>query len=166
MNRRTFIQSLAAVLSLPAKPVASLRSATPALPSATVVPAKARSWATYISALHGDCTPQTLQNLLHIPEVDAKKYIGQLIVEGIIKPNTLLQSSVSNLAKTKDDSLLEKVKHRLEMKTQAELEGMETCETAGITGRLDVEAMLPNDPLQHEEAEEESCEPNQVDFEC
>ena len=86
MDRRTFIQSLAALLSLPANPVASLRSATAALPAATVVPTKARSWAAYISALHGECTPQTLQNLLHIPEVDAKKYVSQLIVEGIIKP--------------------------------------------------------------------------------
>ncbi|MGI9351528.1 MAG: hypothetical protein ACR2O3_08190 [Rhizobiaceae bacterium] len=166
MNRRTFIQSLVAVFFLPANPIASLRSATATFPAASVVPAKARSWAVYISALHGECTPQTLQNLLHIPEVDAKKYISQLIVDGIIKPNTFLQSSISNLVKTKDDNLLDKVKYRLEMKTQAELEGMETCETAGITERLDVDAVLSNDLLQYEEAEEESCTPNEADVKC
>jgi hypothetical protein len=132
MNRRTFIQSLVAVFSMPAAPTLSIRAATAAVPNvATVaaVPAHARSWAIYISTLHGECTPQTLQNLLHIPASDAKNYVTQLIADGAIKSNPLLHKSVTELAKTKDRSLWDSVKDRLEMKAHAESEELETCKT-------------------------------------
>jgi len=120
MKRRTFIQSLAAVLSLPAGGAIPLRSATAALPTAAAaVPTKARFWAIYMSSLHGECTPQTLHNLLHIPKVDAKRYVSQLIADGVIKPNPLLQRTATELVKSKNDSLLEKVKKRSEMKAKA-----------------------------------------------
>lgn len=120
MKRRTFIQSLAAVLSLPAGGALPLRSATAALPTAAAaVPNKARFWAIYMSSLHGECTPQTLHNLLHIPKVDAKRYVSQLIAYGVIKPSPLLQKTATELVKTKNDSLMEKVKKRSDMKAQA-----------------------------------------------
>lgn len=119
MNRRRFIQSLAAVFSLPAGANLSLGSASAALPAAAAVPAKARFWAIYMSALHGECTPQTLQNLLHIPEVDAKRYMGQLIADGVIKPNPLLRRGVSNMLNSNEDRLKGNIQKRLEMKEQA-----------------------------------------------
>lgn len=122
MNRRTFIQSLVAVFAFPATPTLSLGPATAALPTAAVVPAHARSWAIYMSTLHGECTPQALQNLLNISAVDARKYIIQLIAEGTIKPIPLLQKSLSNFTKTNDGNILDELKKRLEMKAQAESE--------------------------------------------
>ena len=52
------------------------------------------------------------------------------------------------------------------MKTQAELEGMETCETSENAESLDAEAMPSNDLLQHEEADGDSCAPNEAEVEC
>ncbi|MCP4185391.1 MAG: hypothetical protein GY761_19130 [Hyphomicrobiales bacterium] len=164
MNRRSFIQSLVAVFSLPANPILSLSSATAAIPTAMAVPARARSWAVYISSLHGECTPQTLQNLLHIREVDAKKYIIQLIADGVIKPNPLLQRSVSKLLKTNDDNLLDKVKKRLEMKARTELEEMETCDTADTSECLDAETELLDELPEDEQAEIETYASSETDF--
>ncbi len=120
MNRRKFIQSLAAVFTLPAAPKLALGSVGAAAPAVTAVPTQARFWAIYMSALHGECTPQTLQNLLHIPEADSKKYIGQLIADGVIKPNPILKNAVSELVKPKDDGLVDRVKKRFEKKAKAE----------------------------------------------
>lgn len=120
MKRRTFIQSLAAVFALPAAPSLSLPGASAAVPAATAVPTQARFWAIYMSALHGECTPQTLTNLLHIPQVDAKRYVTQLIADGVIKPNPILQDAVSELVKPKDETLLDKAKKRLEKKSQTQ----------------------------------------------
>lgn len=119
MNRRHFIQSLAAVFSLPANPAFSLQSATAAIPTAAAVPANARFWAIYISALHGECTPKALQNMVKIPASDAQHYISQLITDGVIKPNPLLRSAVSDIIKNNDDSLFNKIKKRLDKKTEA-----------------------------------------------
>lgn len=120
MKRRTFIQSIAAVMSLPVTSALSVRTSATALgPAATAVPAQARSWAVYMATLHGECTPQTLQNLLHIPASDAKRYVAQLVGEGVIKANPLLQRSVSKLAKTDENGLLDRVKKRIEMKAEA-----------------------------------------------
>ena len=119
MNRRRFLQSLAAVFTLPAGASLSLPSISAVAPAAVAVPTKARFWAIYMSSLHGECTPQTLQNLLHIPGSDAKKYVGQLIADGVIKPNPLLKQSVSKIMQGKDDTLLDKVKKRSEMKSDA-----------------------------------------------
>jgi len=127
------------------------------------VPARARSWAVYISALHGECTPQTLQNLLHIPEVDAKKYISQLIADGAIKSNPLLQRSVSKFVESNDDSLLDKVKKRLEMKARSELEETETCEAVDASEGLDAEAEVLDDLSEDEQAEIETHAPNETD---
>ena len=130
MKRRTFIQSFAAALSLPMGATLPLRSATAALPAAAVVPTKARFWAIYMSSLHGECTPQTLHNLLHIPKVDAKRYVSQLIADGVIKPNPLLQRTATELVKSKKENLLDRVKKRSEMKAKAKIEKVQIYETA------------------------------------
>ena len=119
MNRRRFIQSLAAVFTVPTGSVFALKPAAAAASSAVAVPTQARFWAIYITGLHGECTPQTLQNMLHIPEVDAKRYIGQLLADGVIKPTPVLQRAVTELAKPREDGLLDKVKKRLEKKHNA-----------------------------------------------
>jgi len=120
MKRRIFIQSLAAAFSLPAVGALPMQSAAASLPTAAAaVPTKARFWAIYMSSLHGECTPQTLHNLLHIPKTDAKRYVSQLIADGVIKPNPLLQRTATELVKSKNENLLDKVKKRSEMKAQA-----------------------------------------------
>lgn len=153
MNRRRFIQSLAAVFTLPAAPKLALGSAGTATTTAAAVPTQARFWAIYMSALHGECTPQTLQNLLHIPEVDSKRYIGQLIADSVIKPNPLLQNTVTELVKPKDDSLVEKVKKRFERK-KAKAEPVEL----DVQEEADPERALDEEPEVEEETADEVAE--------
>ena len=130
MNRRRFLQSIAAVFSLPAMPSLSIGSTATASTAVSAVPTQARFWAIYMSGLHGECPPHALQSILNIPAVDAKKYVTQLVTEGVIKPNPLLQRSVSKLVKTDDDSLFAKVKKRLEMKSEAQEGEPEPVESA------------------------------------
>jgi hypothetical protein len=66
MNRRSFIQSVAALVSLPANPLLSLQPAGAAVCAAASVPAEARSWAIYMHNLHGECPPRALKSLLNI----------------------------------------------------------------------------------------------------
>jgi hypothetical protein len=145
MNRRSFVQSLVAVFSLPANPTVSLRAVTTALPAAAAIPAEARSWAVYMSTLHGECTPRALQSLLNIPEIDAKRYLSHLIADGVLKPNPLLQKSVSEIVKTIENSPLDKVKSRLEMKARADSEQLENCDSVDTIERLDNRAEMPED---------------------
>lgn len=145
MNRRSFVQSLVAVFSLPANPTVSLRAVTTALPAAAAIPAEARSWAVYMSTLHGECTPRALQSLLNIPEIDAKRYLSHLIADGVLKPNPLLQKSVSEIVKTIENSPLDKVKRRLEMKARADSEQLENCDSVDTIERLDNRAEMPED---------------------
>ena len=164
MNRRRFIQSLVAVFSLPANPALSLQSVTTALPAAVAVPAHARSWAVYMSTLHGECTPRALQNLLNIPEIDAKRYVSRLIADGVLKPNPLLQKSVSEIVKTIENSPLDKVKRRLDMKARAEPEQLENCEAVDAIECLengsemseDLSEVDPAIPAEDETAEEKT----------
>ena len=153
MNRRRFIQSLAAVFTLPATPKLALGSAGAVSGAAAAVPTQARFWAIYMSALHGECTPQTLQNLLHIPEVDSKRYIGQLIADGVIKPNPLLQNTVTELVKPKDDGLVEKVKKRFE-REKAKAEPIEL----DVQAEADPERALDEEPEIEEETVDEVAE--------
>lgn len=135
MKRRTFIQSLAAVFTLPTVGALPLQSAAASIPTAAAaVPTKARFWAIYMSSLHGECTPQTLHNLLNIPKVDANKYIGQLIADGVIKPNPLLQRTATELVKSKNENVLDKIKKRSEMKSKAKAGKLEINET--VEGEL------------------------------
>lgn len=115
MNRRSFIQSLAAVFSLPAMPLTSLRPVAAGIPAAVDVPARVKSWAVYMSNLHGDCTPLTLHRLLHIPEADAETYVGRLIADGVLKPNPLLQRSLRKFADTEQGDPLHAGEERLEI---------------------------------------------------
>jgi hypothetical protein len=115
MNRRSFIQSLAAVFALPAMPLTSLRPVAAGIPAAADVPARVKSWAVYMSDLHGECTPLTLQRLLHIPEADAKSYVGRLIADGVLRPNPLLQQSLRKLASPDEGNLPDTVVERLEV---------------------------------------------------
>jgi hypothetical protein len=114
MNRRSFIQSVAALVSLPANPLLSLQPAGAAVAAASVVPAEARSWAIYMHNLHGECPPRALQALLNIPEVDASRYLKQLVADGVIRPNPLLKKSVSRLVKPTHSSLPDEAMQRLE----------------------------------------------------
>jgi hypothetical protein len=122
MNRRSFIQSLAALVSLPANPLLSLQPAGAAVSAAAAVPAEARSWAIYMHNLHGECTPMALKSLLNISEVDARRYVSHLIADGVLKPNPILQKSVRRLLNTGEDSLRDEVEQRLD------LEARETAE--------------------------------------
>lgn len=160
MKRRTFIQSLTAVFSLPAIPTLSLGAVTSAVPTtvAAVVPAQARSWAVYISTLHGECPPHALQTMLNIPAIDAKKYVTQLVADGIIKPNPLLQRSVSKIIKGNEDSLLDKIKKRSEMKAQNEAQ---TYKKLDETECLDTEVEWLED-FPEVVAEDEVLEEDQV----
>ncbi|MEL7274139.1 MAG: hypothetical protein AAGK33_11955 [Pseudomonadota bacterium] len=119
MNRRRFLQSVATLVALPAMPQMSWRASAFAAPTATVVPAQARSWAIYISTLHGECSPQTLQTLLQIPASDAKRYLTQLVAEGVIKAHPLVQQSIARMAHGDQGGVLDNIKRRLEMKRQA-----------------------------------------------
>jgi hypothetical protein len=159
MKRRTFIQSLAALVSLPATPALSMGSATAVAPAATAVPAQARFWSIYMSALHGDCPPHALQAMTNISATDAKRYVTQLIAEGVIKPNPLMQNSVSKVLKTKDDGLLEKVKKRSEMKSQANSNEVKIAEAVEATDDLDdeVETLDALDGMDQEELVEDKC---------
>lgn len=118
MNRRIFIQSVAAVLSVPGKIALPLPAAAGAVSNVAAVPSEARHWAIYMSQLHGECPPHTLQTMLNISAGDAKRYVGQLVADGTIKPNPILKRAVSKLMKSDDTSLLEKVKERLELKAR------------------------------------------------
>lgn len=156
MNRRRFIQSLAAIFTLPATGASlSLGSATAAIPTAAAVPAQARFWGIYMSALHGECPPHALQSILNIPEVDAKRYVGQLIADGVIKPNPLLQRSVSKILKSNEDSFLDKVKNRSEMKARAnsdEVKIAETAETAEtVDSTIDTPEQMDDETKQSED---------------
>jgi hypothetical protein len=119
MNRRSFIQSLAAVFSLPAMPLTSLRPVAAGIPAAADVPARVKSWAVYMSNLHGDCTPLTLHRLLHIPEADATHYVRRLIADGVLKPNPLLQQSLRKLATPEEGNLPDAAGERLEFIEEA-----------------------------------------------
>ena len=164
MKRRTFIQSFAAALSLPMGATLPLRSATAVLPTAAAaVPTKARFWAIYMSSLHGECTPQTLHNLLHIPKVDANRYVSQLIADGVIKPNPLLQKSVSQVLKAKDENLIDKFKKRSDMKAQAGSEKLEIQEASKAIELEDDEAeskdeLLEIEGFQYDDEESELVE--------
>ncbi len=150
MNRRRFIQSLVAVFSLPAGASIPLHSATAALPAAAAVPTKARFWAIYMSSLHGECTPQTLQSVLNIPNIDAKRYLSQLVSDGIIKPNPLLKESVSQVIKSKDENLFDNIKKRSEMKTQSGSSKIEISEAADTSNDLETETEITQDFLEDE----------------
>lgn len=140
MNRRKFIQSLAAVFALPAAPKLAVGSVGMAAPAVATVPKQARFWAIYMSALHGECTPQTLQNLLHIPEADSKRYVSQLITDGVIKPNPLLENAVSELVRPKDESFAQQVNRRFEKKETTEPVKLEVQEEAGPECNSDQDA--------------------------
>ena len=171
MKRRTFIQSLAAALSMPAAGSLTVTSAGASVPTAAAaVPTKARFWAIYMSSLHGECTPQTLHNLLHIPKVDAKRYVSQLIADGVIKPNPLLQKTATELVKSKNENLMEKVKKRSEMKAKAKTEKLEICET--VEAETNVEEVEYSEefsevadetPMEEQLAEVESQENENLD---
>jgi hypothetical protein len=172
MNRRRFLQSVAAVFTLPALPALSFGSSA-AVPSAAVaVPTQARFWAIYMSGLHGECPPHALQTLLNIPASEANTYVTQLVAEGVIKPNPLLQRSVSRLIKSDDDSLLGKVKKRLQMKSEAQQPEQESVEPAGDVEWLEAEHEVlaeeegdTPDLDEIEVGEENQLETDQLDYE-
>lgn len=134
------------MFTLPATPALSLPAAGAgaAAPAMAAVPANARFWAIYISALHGECTPRALQNMLKIPAGDAQHYLTQLVADGVIKPNPLLRHAASELIKPKDNNVLDRLKERMDMKAQAESEAV-------------AEAEMPEDPEAHGEASEDAA---------
>jgi len=111
-----------------------------------------------MSGLHGECPPHALQSLLGIPEIDAKKYVSQLIAEGIIKPNPLLQESVSKVLRGKDESVFEKVKKRYEMKAKATSGEVKFSENPSTTRSLDDSVEVDTDALSNNEAVDEETQ--------
>lgn len=152
MNRRSFIQSLAAVFCLPAMPLTSLSHAAAGIPAAVDVPARVKSWAVYMSNLHGECTPLTLQRLLHIPEADAKSYVGRLIADGVLKPNPLLQQSLRKFADTEQGDLLHTGKERLEIAEEVPSTDMHASQEEARGRRR---GGVANPPEEHDEADQE-----------
>ena len=128
MDRRTFIRSLAAALTLPATPGLSFKPAMAALPAAgtsstaasaaapvTAMATKARFWAIYMYGVQGNCTPATLSTVLGIPETQAGGYLTRLVADGTIRPNAILRKAVTKVVKDTVKSedgkgVLEKVK--------------------------------------------------------
>lgn len=149
MNRRSFIQSLAAVFSLPALPLTSLRPVAAGIPAAADVPARVKSWAVYMANLHGDCTPLTLHRLLHIPETDAAQYVSRLVADGVLKSNPVMHEAARNLARPLEDNLPDE---RLEMTAQAEPEGAETSQNNLAPEGPDVEANPTGEPAEPDDA--------------
>lgn len=161
MNRRRFIQSIAVAFSLPAASNFTFRTATAAVPKATVVPAQVRSWAIYLSTLHGECTPVALQNLLNIPAVDAKNYVTQLAADGVIRSHPLLQKSAYRVARTKDSGIFDKLKKRLELKAQTDPNEIESARTSDSIDALDPGVDLEEDAAESQlenSSEDESVE--------
>lgn len=137
MNRRSFIQSLAALVSLPANPLLSLKPAGAAVSAAAAVPAEARSWAIYMHNLHGECPPMALKSLLNISEVDARRYVSHLIADGVLKPNPMLQKSVRRLLNTGEDSLRDRVEQRLDTQARQTATPDQAAEPAELAERID-----------------------------
>ena len=142
MNRRSFIQSLTAALSLPANPLLSLRPAAVAMPAAVEVPVRVKSWAVYMSNLHGECTPLTLQRLLHIPEADAKTFVSRLIADGVLRPNPVMQEAARKLLKPREDHLLDEVESCPEPTTEAEPSEVAMSESTDTGDVPDAEVKL------------------------
>lgn len=90
MNRREFTKSLAALFAVPAIPLAAPMAVSAAPVAAISVPSQARFWAIYMTGLHGKCSPKALQTMLNIPAGEAQGYLNQLVSDGVIKPNNLL----------------------------------------------------------------------------
>lgn len=111
MKRRMFMGSLAAIAAVPALPALPAASAP-----AIAVPTQARFWAIYMSALHGQCTPRTLQVALNIPAAEAKGYITQLIADGVIKPNRFAKAAFKEVMSRKPSKLVEKAKDKIDQK--------------------------------------------------
>ncbi len=104
MNRRQFIRSLAAALTLPAAPAlttgfsfgasaAAPSAAASAAAQASAMATKARFWTIYMYGLHGNCTPATLSAMLNIPEAQAHGYLTKLVADGTIRPHALLRTA-------------------------------------------------------------------------
>ena len=160
MKRRSFLQSLAAVFSLPVTSSLALRPVTAAVPVAVQVPNQARFWAIYISALHGECTPKTLQNLLHIPERQATSYIGQLVADGVIKPTPLMKKAVSEVFSSRDENLLDRFKKRLDMKAKAgsqEADALNAVEERVLPEEEEIELVEVDEP---EKVQADTIEPD------
>lgn len=162
MNRRRFLQSLAALVSMPVLPSLSLGATNAAAPAMASVPANARFWAIYMSGLHGECPPQTLQTMLNIPAADARHYIGQLVADGTIKPNPILRKTLSEFVKTDKESFLNRMKKRLDMKAEASREAeeplgvIEHAEAVTQTDNtLEVETLEREEPLLEDEDTEQ-----------
>ncbi|MGB7285527.1 MAG: hypothetical protein WBC71_01210, partial [Salaquimonas sp.] len=114
MNRRSFIQSLAAALALPAAPALTLKAtalpaAAPHAAAATALATKARFWTIYMYGLHGNCTPATLSTMLNIPETQARGFLKNLIADGTIRPHALLRNSLTKTMKSESEGVVEKL---------------------------------------------------------
>lgn len=96
MNRREFTGSIAALLATPALPFS-------AKAAATVVPAKARFWAIYMSHLYGSCSPHLLSQITGESAAVTKGYLNSLISQNIIKPTRIAAKAIGGSQKTITD---------------------------------------------------------------
>lgn len=154
MNRRKFIQSLAAAIALPVAPVHLLRPAVAALPAATpmvtasaaAVATKARFWTIYMYGLHGNCTPATLSTMLNIPETQARGFLNNLVADGTIRHEALLRNSLTKAMRTEGTAPNSELQKRVDMKQEA------TARKAEEETRGDEQALVENNnPTEEEE---------------
>ncbi len=96
MNRREFINSITAAAATTAMPMPSIamRGASP------VVPAAAKHWASYMTQLHGTCTPGMLSTMINVEVGAAKGMLQTLIHQGYLRPVQIVapQTGANTLA--------------------------------------------------------------------
>jgi hypothetical protein len=147
MNRRQFTASLSALIATPAVPF-SAKAAT------TVVPAKARFWAIYMSHLNGSCSPHLLSQITGESAVVTKGYLNSLISQNIIKPTRIAANAIGGSNKTIADqsqNAFEKVKSYV-VENDETLDLSDESDTAvdneDTVGPVDDTAILAEDPAQ------------------
>ncbi len=99
-----------------------------------------------MSNLHGACTSQTLQRLLHIPEAEARRYVSHLVADGVLKQNSLVQDCVGKLANLREDSHPDTAESRPEPDNRAENTQLDAVEADQTTESPDAITKPPHEP--------------------
>lgn len=91
MERRKFLGASLAATAAAFAPLGAVKAVTPTAP----VAAAARYWATYMTQLHGRCTPQMLGTMLRIDKAAAGSILQTLVANGALKPAQVIPSPVT-----------------------------------------------------------------------
>ncbi|MEM9733874.1 MAG: hypothetical protein AAF903_10385 [Pseudomonadota bacterium] len=106
-----------------------------------------------------ECTPKTLQNLLHIPARDADRYVAQLLAEGAIKGHPMVQQSVSQLTQSDRGSVLDRLKKRFEMKReQGQSQALQTDDPVRSETTLESDAIEAKVDMDEDSTDSASSE--------